>query len=61
MSKRRPNPATGQEKKNIQVQPMTAKNNWDIPGFIFCLGYLLIHFVPILQSIDIMGPQWLYL
>ena len=30
-------------------------------GYVFCILYIGVHFVPLLGSIDIMGPQWFYL
>ncbi|NCI45779.1 O-antigen ligase family protein [Sediminibacterium soli] len=28
---------------------------------VFCIGYLLVHFIPNLDAYDAMGPQWLFL
>ena len=41
--------------------PVIPENNSGITELILILLYLLVEFIPQMGSIEVMGPQWLYL
>ncbi len=47
-----------------KAQPVVAQSSWQLQtvlDFLMLLGYLMVHFIPAMERLDVIGPHWYYI